>query len=197
MPENERCSFGGNATISETDTSRTSTTSTTRSAIRRRKKTSITLSIGKLDGGTTENHGKTRRQRLHLQLRNGKLLNGKRVGAHGIPHHLVISVFWMEFQKSDGREWTGPTHNTHLCSTVGSQARNAHTTRLAQELHCAQASKKEQSCVTKLALCGSPEVCKVVGVPERAGSITPIGAAGAIFLSFHGHQRCSPHFHSL
>ena len=34
--------------------------------------------------------------------------------------------------------WTGrtPTHNTHLCSTVCSQARNAHTTRLAQELHC-------------------------------------------------------------
>ena len=28
------------------------------------------------------------------------------------------------------------THNTHLCSTVCSQARNAHTTRLAQELHC-------------------------------------------------------------
>ena len=29
-----------------------------------------------------------------------------------------------------------PTHNKHLCSTVCSQARNAHTTRLAQELHC-------------------------------------------------------------
>ena len=28
------------------------------------------------------------------------------------------------------------THNTHLCSTVCSQMRNAHTTRLAQELRC-------------------------------------------------------------
>ena len=28
------------------------------------------------------------------------------------------------------------THNTHLSSTVCSQAQNAHTTRLAQELHC-------------------------------------------------------------
>ena len=28
-----------------------------------------------------------------------------------------------------------PTHNTHLCRTVCSQARNAHTTCLAQELH--------------------------------------------------------------
>ena len=36
--KNDRCSLGGNATISETDTSRTSTTSTTRSAIRRRRK---------------------------------------------------------------------------------------------------------------------------------------------------------------
>ena len=29
-----------------------------------------------------------------------------------------------------------PTNTAHLCSTVCSQARNAHTTRLAQELHC-------------------------------------------------------------
>ena len=38
MPLNARRSLGGNATLSETDTSRTSTTSTTRSAIRRRRK---------------------------------------------------------------------------------------------------------------------------------------------------------------
>ena len=37
MPEYARCSPGGNAAISETDTSRTSTASTTRSAIRRRR----------------------------------------------------------------------------------------------------------------------------------------------------------------
>ena len=35
---------------------------------------------------------------------------------------------------TEGVDWT-PTHNTHLCSAVSSQARNAHTTRLAQELH--------------------------------------------------------------
>ena len=29
-----------------------------------------------------------------------------------------------------------PTHDTHVCSAVCSQARNAHTTHLAQELHC-------------------------------------------------------------
>ena len=29
-----------------------------------------------------------------------------------------------------------PTHNTHLSSAVCAQARNAHTSRLAQELHC-------------------------------------------------------------
>ena len=41
------------------------------------------MSIGKVDGGTSESHAETRRQRLHLQLRSGK-----RVGAHGSPHHL-------------------------------------------------------------------------------------------------------------
>ena len=33
-----------------------------------------------------------------------------------------------------------PTHNTHLCSTVCSQARNAHTTRLAQVTRIALSS---------------------------------------------------------
>ena len=46
------------------------------------------MSIGYLDGGTTESHRETRRQRLHLQIRDDKLHNGKRIGAHGIPHHL-------------------------------------------------------------------------------------------------------------
>ena len=41
------------------------------------------MSIGKLDGGTTESHGEGR-QRLHLQHRSGK-----RGGAQGIPHHLI------------------------------------------------------------------------------------------------------------
>ena len=46
------------------------------------------MSFGKLDGGTTESHRETRRQRLYLQLRNGQLRNGKRVGARGNLHHL-------------------------------------------------------------------------------------------------------------
>ena len=58
MPQNARCSLGGNAAISETDTSRTATTSTTQSAIRRRRKLRVTMSIGKFDGCTTESHGK-------------------------------------------------------------------------------------------------------------------------------------------
>ena len=48
------------------------------------------MSIAKLAGGITESHGETRRQHLHLhlQLRSGRLRNGKRVGAHGILRHL-------------------------------------------------------------------------------------------------------------
>ena len=52
------------------------------------EKTSITMSIVKLDGGTGESHGETRWQCLHLQLRSGQLRNGTRVGAHGSLHHL-------------------------------------------------------------------------------------------------------------
>ena len=57
-------------------------------SISEEEKTSITMSIATLDGGTTESHGETRQQHLHLQLHSGRLRNGKRVGAHGYPHHL-------------------------------------------------------------------------------------------------------------
>ena len=62
----------------------------------------MTMSIAKLDGGTAESHGETRRQHPHLQLRSGRLHNGTRVGTRGSLHHLrkvVISVSWKEFQK--------------------------------------------------------------------------------------------------
>ena len=73
-----------NAAISETDTSEHQQ----RQREDQQFETSITMSIFKLDGGTTESHG-GRRQRLHLQHRSGKTHNGKRVEAHGIPHHLI------------------------------------------------------------------------------------------------------------
>ena len=98
------------------------------------------MSIAKLDGGTTESHGETPQQRVHLQLRSGKLHNGKRVGAHGSPHHLRNGgdFGFLEGipENRRGSVDRTPTHDTHLCSTVCSQARNAHTTCLARELHC-------------------------------------------------------------
>ena len=57
MPENARCPHGGNATISESDTSGTSATSTTKISNSKEEKTSITMSIATLDGGTTEPRG--------------------------------------------------------------------------------------------------------------------------------------------
>ena len=56
---NARCSLGGNAAISETDTSRTSATSKTRSAIRSTRKLRLLCRSEKLDGGTTESHEET------------------------------------------------------------------------------------------------------------------------------------------
>ena len=92
-----------------------------RSTIRRRRQL-FSMSIGKLDGGTTESHGATRRQRLHLQHRSGKTHNRRRVGAHGIPHDLITGGDF-GFPGTNSRKSTGgvdrtPTHKTHLCSTV-------------------------------------------------------------------------------
>ena len=105
MPENARCSPGGNAAISETDTSTTSTASTSGSTIRRRRKLRLPCRSQDWTGGITESHGENRRQHLHLQLRSCPLHYGKRVGAHGSLHHLRNrgdSVSWKEFQKIDG-----------------------------------------------------------------------------------------------
>ena len=86
------------------------------------EKTSITMSIGKLDGGTTESHGETRRQRFHLQLRSSQLHNGIRVGTHGNLHHLRNRgdfgfLEGIAEKSTEGVDRTR-THNTHLCSTV-------------------------------------------------------------------------------
>ena len=94
--------------------------------------TSITMSMAKLDGGTSESHGGTRKQHLHLKLRSGRLRNGKRVGARGSLHQLRNGGdfgFLENSRKSTVCVDRAPTHNTHLCSTVCSQARK-HRTRL-------------------------------------------------------------------
>ena len=85
---------------------------------------SITKSIGKLDGGTTESHGETRRQRLHLQLRSRKLHYGKRVRAW----KPTSSEKWYECVDRT------PTHKTQLCSTVCLQ-HEAQVVCTAQDLH--------------------------------------------------------------
>ena len=131
MPEHARCSPGGNAAISETNTSRTSTAPTTKKICNlKEEKTSNTVSIGRLDGGTTESHGETGRQHLHLQLRSGQLRNGKRVGAHGSLHLLRNGGDFGFLERIPenrrGVETRHPPKITHLCSTVCSQARNAH-----------------------------------------------------------------------
>ena len=99
------------------------------------------MSIEKLDRGTTESHWETRRQRLHLQLRSGQNFTVadelELMVFHINWQTMVISVSCKKIQKIDGVcADRSATHNTHLCSTVCSQARNAHTSRLAQESHC-------------------------------------------------------------
>ena len=80
------------------------------------------MSFGKLDGGATGSHGENRRLRLHLQNHIGKTHNGRRVGAHGIPHHLVNGgdFGFLEGISEHRRVCVDrtPTHKTHVCSTV-------------------------------------------------------------------------------
>ena len=65
------------------------------------------------------------------------------MAAHIIWKMVVISVSWKEFQKIDGWVDSTPTHKTHVCSTVCSQARTAQLMRLAQELHCHHCAPKQ------------------------------------------------------
>ena len=97
------------------------------------------MATGKPDGGTSESHGETRRQRvhLHLRLRSGQLHNGKRVGAHGIPHHLRNGgdVGFLEGTPENRREVQDSNTRSQDTSVQYSliAARNAHTMRLAQD----------------------------------------------------------------
>ena len=97
------------------------------------EKTSITMSIGKLDGGTTESYGATRRQRLHLQLRSGKLHSGKRVGAHGSQQNLRNGgdFGFLEGIPESRRECRQEGHplTIHICAVQFVHKRGTHTQR--------------------------------------------------------------------
>ena len=92
------------------------------------------MSIGKLDGGTTESHGETGRQRLHLQHRSGKTHNGKRVGAHGIPHQLINGgqFGFLKGIAGNRQECSQDTHSQDTSVQYSLiTARTAHSMRLA------------------------------------------------------------------
>ena len=95
------------------------------------------MSVARLDDGITESPGETRRQHLHLQLqlRSGRLRNGKRVGAHGNLHHLKNGGdfgFPERIPENRREVWAVPC----TCGAVQSvHKRGTHRTRLAQELH--------------------------------------------------------------
>ena len=82
------------------------------------EKTSITMSIARLDGGITESHAEPRRQHLHLhlQLRSGRLRNDKQVGAHGnLLHHLRNGGDFGFLERIPENRRSGhPTHKTHF-----------------------------------------------------------------------------------
>ena len=105
MPWNARRSLGGNATIYETDTSRTSTTSTTKSAIRRRWKLRLLCRSEKwlavLQRATVNPAGSV--FIFNFAVANFTMENElELMAAHIIWEMMVISVSGKEFQKIDG-----------------------------------------------------------------------------------------------
>ena len=100
MPENARCSPGGDGTNSDTDTSTTSTASTTKSAIRRRRK--LQLLCRSQDWMEVS-------QRATEKLARSIFIFDFAVADFAMANELepiiwemvVISVSWKEFQKID------------------------------------------------------------------------------------------------
>ena len=74
----------------------------------------------------------TRLKRLHLQLHSGKLHNGKRVGAHGSPHHLRNGDdygFLGRITENRLGVWTGQSLTIHVCAVQFVHKRGTHTQR--------------------------------------------------------------------
>ena len=91
------------------------------------EKTSISMSIARMDGGITESHGETRLQHLHLQLRSGRLRNCKRVGVRGNLHLRNDGDFGFLEIPENRRVCRQDTQTLRKQrSTACSQARNAH-----------------------------------------------------------------------
>ena len=140
---NARCSLGGNAAISETDASRTSTTSTRRSAIR--------------DGGENSDYHVDRKTgwRYCREPRGNpsaasssstsQWQNSQWQTSWGSWYStssdkkVVISVSWKEFQRIDGRVQTGHPLTKHICAVQFVQCTNnalGSRASTAQELQC-------------------------------------------------------------
>ena len=91
MPENARCSTGGDRTICVSDTSTTPVSTTISNS---EEKTSVVFFERKTACRYFRATREARRQHLHLhlqlqlQIRSARLRNGKRVGVHGNLHHL-------------------------------------------------------------------------------------------------------------
>ena len=131
-PKNAKRSLDGNAAISKTDTSRTSTTSTRRSTIRRSRKLRLLCrpenQMAVLQRATEKPASSTSQWPTSH--------NGRRVGAHGIPHHLRNGgdFGFLEGIPENRQRCRQDTHSqdTSVQRSLIT-ARNAHTKRLAQD----------------------------------------------------------------
>ena len=89
-----------------------------------------------VDRKTGLRYYRARRQRLHLQHRSGNTHSGRRVGAHGIPHHLINGgdFGFLEWNSRESDGWC--RQDTHSQDT--SVQNSLITTRTAQLMRMAQ-----------------------------------------------------------
>ena len=101
-------------------------------------KTSITVSIAKLDGGIAESHGETRLQHLHLHV-HLQLRNDKRVGDDDNLHYLRKGgdFGFLEGSPENRREvWTGLPLFIHICAVQFVHDRWTHSHSYEEHYSC-------------------------------------------------------------
>ena len=119
------------------------------------EKTSISMSIGKLHGGTTESHGG------NPQTASSYSTSQWHTSWNSWQPTSSEKWWWFRFAGTKSRKSTGsvdktPTHNAHLCSTLCSQARNG------SHALGSRASKAQVTRIALSSLCAWKESCHLV-----------------------------------
>ena len=141
MPENARRSLGGNAAIFS-DTSTTSTASTTKSAIRRKRK--LRLLVDRKTGWRYYREPRGNPPAASSSSTSQWPTSQWQTSWSSWQPTSSEKCWWLRFpgknSRSDGAWWTGHPLTKHICGAQSVHKRGTHTTRLAQVTRIAVSS---------------------------------------------------------